>query len=755
MRRPARKRSLGKRIATTGVYFLVPAVIILGIWYPVLSHYHVSKVAIDDQTIESARRLPEDAVLEELAGFFPLTITPIWDSDDQLIDAAEGILEGRLEIPWYAPTTIGVPFDPNDLEQAEHRLVLASFTVPKVLMEAYTLSGREEFLTAARDIIVAWARYERKQRLPKGLLWNDHAIFARVQVLTEFWRLYRNHPSYDPKVAKDVLLWVARSGQMLAKPAHFTARTNHGVMQNLGLWHICLAFPTIPNAEEYEQLAMDRQRQQMVFFLNEEGVFLEHSAFYQYFDLSLISNAFRYLTLLDISIPEEWIVKYDRAKAVYGELRRPDGSLPLYGDTPFVADPMGPWITDADSTGESTELYHSTNWAPKSPYSLFPIAGYCVWWDGLSGWPVTDNLKQTVTAWSYFPGHAHKHADELSVQLWANGQVWWTNVGYWRYTQSGREDAESWAGSNAPHLTAEPADSERKSKLLGHGWSEALAVVDLERTGPGDYVARRQLVHVKPNLWVVVDHISGVESGRSETVWNTAHDVELRKDNAPGRFKLRGPAGAGGGTRSVLVIGYGGMSIVERSGSLSPFGGWEIVDYQLEAASAIVVEQPAGDSWVAAIWWLHDEGGPNPHTDQLPTMTQWGGADSWTLALPAESRRMNLRRDGETIIVDTDGGGVVAEVRTESPPDVSAEVAAIRSGFQKVHKMYPRFRALITSRQKVTLFLLVLFLAQELFFFVYCRFATRFYAGLRVVSLLCWLGAGTWLLVFYYGKNLG
>jgi len=728
-------------------FILIPLLVLCGVWLPVVSHFRVSRRVVTEDMTEAARHSPEDGVLEEIAALFPLSISPKWEGDQQLITAAEKILRGRVEVPGFPAVDIGIPLDARDLEKPDSSLLLAGLTVPKILLDAYSVTRRDEYLIAAKDMILAWARFEKTRLLPRGLLWNDHAIAARVQVLTEFWRLYRQHPAFEIYVARELLQWISRSGEMLARPSHFTFWSNHGIMQNLGLWNVALAFPTVPGTEEYELLALERSRGQLEFLFSEEGVFLEHSAGYQEFDHSLISSAFRYLTLLGLDIPREWIDKYEQAELVYATLRRPDGSLPLFGDTSLEMEAPGPLLTEVNGKGRSQGLHHRSNWAPHSSSSLYPIAGYSVWWDGLLDWPRTRNLSQTTVVWSHFVGHAHKHADELSVQLWARGQVWWTNVGYWPYGVDGRKGAEAWTGSNAPHLRDEPAKSERQSRLLGYAWRDDLAALDLERAGPGDFLVRRQLLLIKPDLWIVIDFVSGTESDRSTTLWTTSHTVNLIDLDESGGFLLRGQSGTD--VLSAFFFGSEGVTVDRRREGLSPFGGWEVVKYKVQPTASIVVEQPANGSWVVAVWRLRDFDGLEVAESEPPLMTHWVGVDNWAISVPMSSSSLDVQREGRNIRVGPSLGGTSTEAQLMIPPSAIDEKAAIGRAYQVAAGQYPRFLLYWSYRRKVTLALVALLLLQETVFLFLRRLEVRHYLGIRVLNSLCWIGGGAWLLMRY------
>jgi hypothetical protein len=724
---------------------LAVILVVLGdLWFAPLRHYWVSNTVINEATIAEARNSPSSAILEELDGlsFFAAA----WKNDKQLVETAEKLLRGEIDSPAYPTARIGMPFRADDLEidPPELQLALASLTVPDTLIDAYKVTGREEFLTSARDVIVAWAKYERRAWLPKGFLWNDHAIAARTLVLAKFWRLYRHHPTYQHQVAELLLEFAERNAAFLSRPSHFTFATNHGVMQNLALLHLCLAFPTLPDVKKYEALAIGRLREQFGFYVDEEGVVLEHSPEYHESALHFIAMACRYLTLLKEAVPPEWLRKYEKARSFYSLLRRPDGSLPVIGDTTEGDNFQGPDISNLDASGSPAALNYVSNWTPAQPYNLFPVAGYGVWWEGLDTWPDVKTLRHTVTAWSYSAGGAHKHADEMSVLLWAQGQSWWTNTGYWPYGLEGRSLAESWPGSNAPHLLDEPLDSIRRTRLLGTGVSEHIWVIELERCGPRNYRALRQLIYWRPDLWIVLDHASGVDGGKTTHTWTTAANVIMRPGPIEGSYSLesnRMPA-----KLNAFLFASAGGKIDMVKGRMNPFAGWQVVGHVPEPASALVVEQSAKDSWSVAIWQIGADGDSPRGFRKSPSMIRWEGDTQWEIALPLTIGQVSVSRQNQDITIRNGGGPSSSEVLQVVPsPDPSAARSEIDKSFAAAAKEYPRFRDRMEYRWKLSYILLLLSALQEFAFLIYRRYRRKHYFALRIAATLVWAGAGLWI----------
>jgi len=728
-------------------YILMPALVIGAIWFSAINHYYVSNPIITDDMIEQGRQIPHDALLDELNDFHFFSE----EGRRQTVEAAERILQGEFSLPGEAPRKIRLPFDSLDIHQGPltWQFFHARLIIPRILLAAYRMTGREDFFLMARDVILGWASYERHAVLPKGLLWNDHAVAERILALADFWALYRHHPSYEASMAKEVFVFVARSGLFLADPTHFTGSTNHGIMQNLALWHLCLAFPSIRETRGYRDLALERLHEQMVFYINEEGFVLEHSAEYHKDGVQFISMAFRYMSLLGITIPSEWQQKYDKAKTIYAELRRPDGSLPMFGDTLGGADPVGPYVAKLGIDGRHGHPNPMIAWRPREAYSVYPVAGYSIWWDGLNRWPITQDLSQTVVAWSYFPGQAHKHADEMSVLLWARGHTWWTNVGYWPYGETVKEqvergEAESWNGSNAPHLTGESASSVRTTRMLAHGWAGGTRFIDLERRGPRGYVSRRQVAQVTNSLWVIIDHTSGDSRDRTTTVWTAAHDIQVSEGHIAASYELRSKS-----SESVLtkfISGSIGTTIRSVKGSQMPFAGWQVADNSGRPASAILLEQPANDSWTMVVWSLNDNRPGTRRVIAVPAMRSWEGPEKWAIVVPVESGTIRLFREANEVVLEDDTR-YPAHLMLSRPAGIDEKVAGIHEAHEKLSSKYPRFGDYIDYRVTATYLVLVLVVLQETLFAIYKLFTRKYYFLLRGFSSFLWAVVGLFLVV--------
>jgi hypothetical protein len=720
------------------------------VWYPEFKRYHVPREVITQRMIEQGRTQPPDAVLEEMRSHRLLERD--WQSEAQLIATAEKLLRGRAEIPGLQPIEIHLPFDPSDLDRGsgQWQLQFSGLIVPEILLDAYELTGRQEFYGLALDVLLAWARSEKKAWLDKGFLWNDHAVAARARTLADFWNIYRHRQDYRSEVAAELWGFAARTGASLAKPEQYNFATNHGTMQNLALWQICIAFPSLPRAEEYKQTALSRLKDQLSFFVGPDGVVLEHSAGYHEFGLFLFGLALRYATLLNLDVPPEWGRKYEKAKNFYFELRRPDGSLPPFGDTWFGKKKSGVPTAELDQNGRVGPLTSQSEEKPHQPLGSYPVAGYAVLWDGLQNWPSSPPLSQAVLSWSYHAGHGHKHADETSVLLWANGREWWTNAGYWSYDDPDRGHAECWEGSNAPHLAGEECAQPRTTSLLASLYSPGLFAAEMERRGPDALVIRRLVIHFPPSIWVLVDECAGAPQKNLQTIWTTAPNVRVEPGTAPGIFNLFAD-GVPGQLRAYF-LGPDSMTLRSFRGSRDPFAGWVFADGKPQPTEAMVTEQSADGAWAVTIWVLDDDASLAGSSQERAHVVQWNDARSWKILLPLKIGSKRISRQGETISIGEASASThrpISGVLEPQPANVAARIATLRANYQGAALRYPRYRDLLLYRLRASALGLLVLAFQELFLALYRRMGGTHAIALRVLSFFGWLGLSAWISFFY------
>lgn len=724
--------------------YLIAALVLLSIWLPEITHYHVVTPSIAPEVIQKSRELPSILVMEELAALRLGEEVNL--PAPELIRTADEIKKGVLHLAGYAPIPIGIPFDPRDLEKGlpTWQLQFASLAAPEILLDAYAITGKEVYFKLARDMILAWINYEKSQWLPQGFLWNDHAIAARVMVLGKFWGAYRVRSDFSPEVARSVLEAISRSGEMLAKEGLFTFATNHGFMQNLALLHIATAFPALPAAERFRYVAFNRLRDQMAFYVDDEGIVLEHSAGYHSYGMVLLGKALRYLTLNNMTPPPSWLSKYEKGKAFMAMIHRPDGSLPIFGNTNGGSLP-DTLVTSIDSQGRASALYPAKDWHPGASHALYPVAGYSVWWDNLAS-DSDGPLGQTVMAWSYFPGHGHKLADEMSLLLWTGNQTWLTNTGYWPYGVWGRENVYSWEGSNAPHLSGESRDSVRNTELLGYAVRDRLAVSHLRRTGPEGYSADRQVVHLGSDLWLVLDRALDGTPRKTTTTWTFFPDLDLSSGPLPGQYHFsRRNRDA---CMAAFFLGSKETDIKIVKGSKTPFAGWVVVGNQPTPAPSLLVEQPSNGSWAVTVLALEKDC-KERFADQ-PKLSDWKGANGWTVNLPLKEGGVEVKRAGNSVSVK-DGTRKMGDLQLLLNPalNVSAERSAIKGSFQSAAIKYKKYRDLSEYRSKISYLLLVILFAQEAFIVVCSRMARTYQIPLRILGIAAWIIAGSLIYLVY------
>lgn len=635
--------------------------------------------------------------------------------------AADFLLHSSATAPARAPVVYELPFAEHDLLRADGigGLPYASLYLTNVLLAAHTANGDVRYLAAARDSILAFARWESAQWRSLGFVWNDHAVATRAGVLLRFWHAWRGHPLYRADEAREILGYVARIGTLMASTRDFNVRTNHGVMQNLGLLQLSLGFPQLEQADTWQATSLLRLRAQVPFLYAEDGFVLEHSAHYHELGVQLLAMAVRLTEMAKEPVPDLWRQRLAAASRRLIDITRPDGTLPAYGDTEVELWPAGGPTPPAASRVLATR------------FATYPLSGYAVWSFA------APQASHTVSVWSRFPGHGHKLADELSLLIWGAGRGWITNTGYWGYTGWGRPFTEAWTGSNAPHELGESGQAARDTQLSGSAHDAESVYIDLLRKHATGARYRREILNLSAGLWLVVDSNSDLKKLQVETLWTFMPDLQLDAQ-AQLEYHLRDDVGT---TMSVAVRAGQSPQLQVLRGERQPFAGWVAVGQAGVPAPTLRVLSAPGER-TAILFSL------NPlATKQFSLSPTADGG--WR----ASGLGWFAQRDADAVRW-RHGGDEHKLVPTESP-DTQAARQQLRSSFDQATRIYQRDINIDTYRVRVAWLLLGALLLQELGLYRH-RAASRTSRGgsarwpLNAGLVFMWLCATTWLQLVYF-----
>lgn len=749
---------MGKYLFKTILWLIIPIAVIASIWAPLIFHNYVHEsYSISEADVSSAIELPNIDEFNELNSYdffiFGERAISTIRKNNLTVEVADKLLQGLVSLPDQPEINIDVNFNESYLELGtfHQQLRLASFIYQYILLLAYEETKDEKYFNAVEQYIHDISAYERKVYVPLGFLWNDHALAGKVIILAKFWSIYRSHSSFNKQQAQEVLQYILQAAARLADEKQFTYATNHGVMQNLALLHLGVAFPTITKIQAYAKRAAERLEKQYAFYINDEGVTLEHSSEYHEMGVELVGLAIRYYELLDYPLPGDWLQKYQKTQHVFTAMRRTDASLPSWGDTAILPDDQDPAILEFGENNKSVGFNIDYQIKTPAENNFYPAAGISIWWDGTKHWPIENKLSQTLFTWSDYEGLGHKHADELSFTLWAQGERWWMNAGYWPYDDtSGRNQMTSWAGSNAPHLLDEEYSSERASILHHHAWDPQLAFIDVERLAKNNFSTRRQLLHIKPDIWLTIDSYQDKRNRQARTVWTTEIGKQVELQTLDNTYQVSNPK-----SKQSMTVQFVDSDPNAKHelliGNKDPLLGWVQLEGDVHPTHAFVTQRSSKSQWSATLSIIN--GTKSPFLSGQAEMQEWLSPDTWALTIPTQAGGVSVSREGNSISVQQSKRK--AELTLQNPPDVLPTVSKVKQGLSNLANEYTySFRDLRYYRQRMTKWLIGALIAQEVFFLLlglFCKACPGYVmTGLRIVNIAAWSALGWWLFNVYF-----
>jgi hypothetical protein len=676
------------------------------VWGPLWSHWRVAPPAVDAAVIESHRLQPADSVLAVVAETSMTTDHPL--RGEAAVAAAREILRGRVVLPDLPVLEIDPGFSPADLALGvpSQQVFNASLIVPDLLLRAHEHAPDPAFPAAALRYARAFIEYEARAQMPRDFLRNAHAVANRASVLARLWKHARQSPGYVVEDGRLIHLHAQRLGALLAKPATFIASTNHGVMQNIGLLQLATAFPALPDAARWRQLALHRLQLQQGGWIAPDGAVLEHSSGYHFHGVVLSGYVVKLQQAAGETPPAAWVEAHRRALGHLHTLQRPDGSLPSHGNTFRYAWRLPPVLEEGADRAAAAR-------AGASFARVLPVSGNAVWSsvDSAAGVPTHTHIP-----WGYFSTHGHRRAQEMSLLVWADGTDWSSNTGYWPAEDSaGVAIVAGWEGGNGPHLVGESAAQERHTLLLASHDDGRLRFLDLERSTADQSGAarmRRQVLQWRGSTWLVLDTYSDPLNRPLQVLWTTAPETSQR----PMAGQVFHYTRAGSRVAMLLGIqGSDGVSATPRRGSLAPFGGWVAFDRKAAAAPAIDARLHSVQDWMlTTLSLVPDAEAQGNKEGTVPTMVRYADPTRWTIKLGGASQQesVELARDAATLTVRTSSSPgtatqpvtVLSLAAGENPQTALRAIADSRA---ILLAEFPRYRTQEWERRRLSLALWV------------------------------------------------
>jgi hypothetical protein len=385
--------------------------------------------------------------------------------------------------------------------------------------------------------------------------WYDMSAGIRAQKLALFLDRFYGGTLILPKEDSVRLLSLVDEHAQRLQDKNYISMTNHGLFQVFGLALLCDIAGNRPSCESGAAFAGKMFSRILDQQFTREGVHREHSPSYHAFVLGVIDRL-RGGKRFDDPRTTSLLTK---AKAVEPWLVRPDGNFVAVGDSEGKGQPLDVTGARGPVIGDFTE------------------SGYAVVRDA-------DSML-FVTGMAY--NSTHKHADELSFELFDFGRPIIVDTGKYGYRDDPmRAYVTSAAAHNTISLTDRtiPHDSVKYSGSLLTSLErkgEALVVTgQVDR--PGLFSQQRSLSYKPGRSLIVRDLLAADRDQTFVSSLHFAHDLSPQLGDNGFRISLAD------GSRIVGHVEEPDCKLDSHSGEKDPLLGWQSVGY-LQMVPATVV----------------------------------------------------------------------------------------------------------------------------------------------------------------------
>lgn len=467
-------------------------------------------------------------------------------------------------------------------QDANWRFQLHSWRLIDPLIVARDRTQKAGWSSYILPVILRWAEAEAEsgQDHPE-IFWNDMGAGHRAARLAYVLSL----PELNKRRNRALKAQLEALGQAhvakLREPGFFSL-TNHGYFQIHGLMALALTLPKTPESDAARDQAKDMFRRLMRQQFAPDGIHLEHSPGYHGFALRTLKQLLGsgwYDDMADV------IEIRDRALAAQPWFVFPDGRISAIGDSSRRKSPITRVSEDAVAA------------------NLFAASGYAI----VKSSPDTpDGEAFMLIASAGHHSSMHKHADDLSFELFDKGRYWVIDSGRYTYSNSPMKNhMRSAAAHNSVDIIEEREDNGVRQTPPAGGMLDSLTrdgdtwIIKGAFDRPAFGVSHERIFLYTPGRRLVLEDHIRCNRTRKVTAWlHLAPDLSAKPHENGWRLP-----GATVRYETSLPI-----SLSRFRGSRHPMQGWSAPAYhRLEPIDALGVALQGDDIRLRTVIEFNDD----------------------------------------------------------------------------------------------------------------------------------------------------
>jgi hypothetical protein len=505
----------------------------------------------------------------------------------------EDLLPWRIDLP--------IPWNADPYQDRNWRFHLHAWRMLDPLVFAWMQTGDPKYIESALAIIDDWHEFHVERALPSAYGWYDMSTGIRAMKLAFFLDRALRGELELAAPHRDLLLELAELHVSKLLDPGFLSIGNHGHFQLHGLIALCRTVPYLKSCPGALDYAESRWQDLLGRQFSDEGIHLEHSPGYHFFITDTIVQMLR----------SGWYENFEYVQTLMAQAQKnkiwmvsPDKTYVAVGDSSAV--PARLTLPLGDPSCVDLTTYQTRCYLLKA----FPKSGYAM---VRSDWAIPPTSSSMLFFMAAFHSGIHKHADDLSFELFEFGERLLTDTGESSYELDvWRQFALSTKAHNALEINA-TSFSTQSADAYGSALRDVelrggTFVLEGEAAHSSGAVQQRKLFYAPRHWLLVVDRLVGGAVTTATEWFHFAPQVQVT-ERAPGVdtptiFDAR----LGGGRPISIEQMLPGCTGALVKGSIDPIQGWSTKSYgQLEPRFTVSFTCPGDPRAHATLFVLDPE----------------------------------------------------------------------------------------------------------------------------------------------------